>query len=123
VSPRADNAQTFALDPEPTASTVASAGPLAATAGIDALLALQAADDPVRTRRKAMRRGKAMLDTLDEIRADLLAGRLGEGRLNQLLALIGQARERTLPDLDAAIDDIELRVRVELAKLGRFGDR
>ena len=36
----------------------------------------------------------ALLDTLEEIKADLLIGRVSEGRLNQLMALIGQARER-----------------------------
>ena len=34
--------------------------------------------------------------------------------------LIGQARERDLPGLDAVLDDIELRARVELAKFGRY---
>ena len=30
------------------------------------------------------------------------------------------ARERKLPGLDAVLDDIELRARVELAKFGRY---
>jgi hypothetical protein len=67
-----------------------------------------------------VRRGKALLDVLEDMKADLLLGHVGEGRLNQLLALIGQAREKSEPGLDALIDDIELRARVELAKLGRF---
>jgi hypothetical protein len=36
------------------------------------------------------------------------------------MLLIGQARERNLPELDPILDDIELRARVELAKFGRF---
>ena len=101
------------------APVAAASGGVAAMAGIEALLALQAAEDPVRSKRKALKRARAMLDVLNELRADLLTGRIAEGRLNQLLALLGQARDGTTPELDAAIDDIELRVRVELAKRGR----
>ena len=67
-----------------------------------------------------MRRGNQLLDTLDEIKTDLLVGRVSEGRLNQLMALISQARERSDPALDGLLDDIELRARVELAKRGMF---
>ncbi|HZY50119.1 MAG TPA: flagellar assembly protein FliX, partial [Devosia sp.] len=84
------------------------------------LLALQAVDDPVLGRKKAIRRGTALLDTLEQIKADLLIGRVSEGRLNQLMVLIGQARDRNLPGLDGVLDDIELRARVELAKFGRY---
>lgn len=90
----------------------------APTAGIDALLALQAAEDPAIRRKKQIRRAAALLDTLEEIKADLLIGRVSEGRLNQLMALIGRARERGDPQIDALLDDIELRARVELAKRG-----
>ena len=57
---------------------------------------------------------------LDAIKTDLLVGAVSDGRLNQLMAIIGQARERTEPGLDALLDDIELRARVELAKRGLF---
>lgn len=99
---------------------VANASAASPTAGIEALLALQAIEDPVLKRRKTVRRGRALLDTLEAIKADLLLGRVGESRLNQLMALIGQAREQCDPELDALIDDIELRARVELAKLGKY---
>ena len=49
-----------------------------------------------------------------------LTGRVSEGRLNQLMAVLGQAREKADPGLDALIDDIELRARVELAKRGLY---
>lgn len=109
----------FAPEAELQASPLAAAAPLAGTTGIEALLALQSIDGPLLARRKAVRRGRALLDTLEEMKADLLIGRVSEGRLNQLLALIGQARERTLPGLDGTLDEIELRARVELAKYGR----
>lgn len=110
----------FFVSDEPQAARVASAQPTAATSSIDALLALQAVDDPLLGRKKAIRRGTALLDTLEQIKADVLIGQVSEGRLNQLMVLIGQARERNLPGLDGVLDDIELRARVELAKFGRY---
>lgn len=94
--------------------------PVVSAAGIDALLALQSVDDPLLARKKAVRRGSALLDALALAQADLLSGNVGDGRLNQLMALVTQARDSVDPRLDALIDDIELRVRVELAKHGRY---
>jgi len=113
--------ESFAPDAEAAVARQAAAAPVLRTAGLEALLALQAIDDVVLKRRKAIRRGRQMLDTLDEVKADLLAGRVSEGRLNQLLALLGQAREATEAGLDSVLDEVELRARVELAKFGRFG--
>ncbi len=110
----------FFVADEVAAPLVATAPPTAPATGLEALLALQAVDDPLFAKRKAIRRGNGLLDALDAIKADLLVGRVSEGRLNQLMALIGLARERNLPELDAELDDIELRARVELAKFGRF---
>lgn len=97
----------------------ATAAP-SAPAAIDVLLALQAVGDERQDRRRQVRRGRSLLDALDAVKADLLIGRIGEGHLNQLLALLSQARERTDPGLDGLLDDIELRARVELAKRGVF---
>jgi len=116
----AGSASAFVIGDSAPATRAAATAPAAAAAGIDALLALQAVEDPLFRKKKAVRRGKALLDVLEDMKADLLLGRVSEGRLNQLLALIGQAREKSDPGLDALIDDIELRARVELAKLGRF---
>lgn len=110
----------FFVDEGVAQARVASAEPVASATGIDALLALQAVEDPLLAKKKAVRRGTALLDTLEQIKADLLLGQVSEGRLAQLMALIGQARERNLPGLDGVLDDIELRARVELAKFGRY---
>ena len=109
----------FVPDDAPKVATNAAA-PVASATGIDALLALQAVEDPLFAKKKAVRRGNQLLDTLDSIKADLLVGHVDEGRLNQLLTLLSQARERKMPGLDAVLDDIELRARVELAKFGRY---
>lgn len=92
----------------------------APAAGIEALLALQAVEDPLFAKKKAVRRGTRLLDALESIRTDLIVGSISEGRLNLLMALVSQARERSEPGLDSLLDDIELRARVELAKFGRF---
>lgn len=109
----------FQLEAGQGRETAAASAP-AATPTIDSLLALQSVEDPLLARRKAIRRGTALLDALEGIRADLLTGRVGEGRLNGLIALVGTVRERAEPALDSLLDDIELRARVELAKLGRI---
>jgi hypothetical protein len=119
VSRSAGNGGFFVSDDAP-AARVASTQPIAQSSGIDALLALQAVEDPLFAKKKAVRRGNALLDTLEQIKADMLIGQVSEGRLNQLMVLIGQARERNLPGLDGVLDDIELRARVELAKFGRY---
>lgn len=93
---------------------------IAASTGIDALLALQAVDDATVGRRKTVKRANLLLDALEDIRGDLLAGFVSEGRLNRAMALLTQAKMATEPTLDALVADIELRVRVELAKLGRY---
>jgi hypothetical protein len=110
----------FVVEEEPAAGRVASADPLTPATGIGALLALQAVDDPLLARRKAIRRGTTLLDTLESMKADLLTGQVSEGRLNHLMAVVTSARDRDLPELDALLDDIELRARVELAKFGRY---
>jgi len=99
---------------------VAGQVPVQAMAGIEAILALQAVDGAVTARRKAVRRGRSLLDLLDDMRADLLVGRVSPERLDGMMAILAEARERSLPELDGLLDDIELRVRVELAKFGRF---
>lgn len=109
----------FASQLDAGASRIANASGPAPAAALDGLLALQMVEDPLQRRRKAVRRGAGMLAQLEAIKADLLIGQVGEGRLNQLMALLGEARETTEPGLDAVIDDIELRVRVELAKRQR----
>lgn len=99
-----------------------AAGPsaVAPTAGLDAILALQAVGDFTESRRRAVKRGSALLDLLEGMKADLLVGKVAPERLDAMVGQLANLRERVEPGLDAVIDDIDLRVRVELAKLGRF---
>ena len=117
---RSDGSSTFQISDGGTTPRAAGTGAAAPSTGIEALLALQAAPDATEEKRRQLRRGRSLLDTLEALKADLLAGNVGDGHLNQLLALIGQARRRTEPGLDSLLDDIELRARVELAKRGHY---
>lgn len=110
----------FAVDHGVASADARPVAGVASMVGIDALLALQAIEDPLAKRRKLVRRGTQLIDTLEQMKTDLLTGRISESSLNQLMALVQQAREKSDPELDALVDEIELRARVELAKNGRF---
>lgn len=94
--------------------------PVAPSSGIEAILALQGVDRGQERKRNAVRHGQSLLDTLEEIKQDLLVGNIGEGRLHRLMALVTRARQQADPDLEALIDDIDLRAQVELAKFGMY---
>jgi hypothetical protein len=88
--------------------------------GVSTILALQGAPDSTerRARQRAIQRGDAMLDDLEEIRLGLLLGAIPRSRLEQLAQLVRTRREQVDdPKLMAILDEIELRAAVELAKL------
>ena len=90
---------------------------------LDSLLALQSVSvvgDALERRRRLVRRGRSLLDLLDGIRAELISGRVSSERLQQLMLILAQPRDEDDPGLNALVGDIELRVRVELAKHGLF---
>lgn len=107
-----------ASDLPQTNETVGGAG----IQGIDALLALQEVDERSERRRKAARHGHTLLDSLEAVRTDLLAGRVSEDRLEHLAATVSKRQTSGDDQVDAVLAEIELRVKVELAKLGRFPD-
>jgi hypothetical protein len=85
---------------------------------MDALLALQMVEDPLVGRRRARKRGELLLDKLEEIRLGLLVGAIPKSRLQELSAMVRDTREHCDDEqLNALLDDIELRAAVELAKL------
>jgi len=101
----------------PQSAATTSGGPIQ---GIDALLALQEVDDVSERRSRATRRGHAMLDSLEELKADLLTGRVSEDRLHKLASELDGKEDSGDPAVNEVLEEIELRVKVELAKLGRF---
>lgn len=88
--------------------------------GVGSILALQGVGDFSESRRRAVKRGNALLDLLEGIKADLLLGSVSPARLDAISEQLSTLRDRVDPELDAVLDEIELRVLVELAKSGRF---
>jgi hypothetical protein len=117
---RTGNAPAFVPVGAQDTARVSHAAPVAPAAGLDAILALQAVGDFTESRRRSVRRGATLLDQLEGMKADLLVGRVSSERLDAMITQLTSLRERVEAGLDAVIDDIELRVRVELAKLGHF---
>ena len=112
----------FALEhaEEPrSAGSVSGPSPLAS---VDALIALQEMPSATTGRARAVRRGKDVLDLLDDVRDGLLAGQVSRNTLHRLVTLVGAKREDFVdPRLSSVLDEIDLRARVELAKLS-FAD-
>src|SRR5262249_51049731 len=72
------------------AAPVASGSPITA---VDTLIALQEVPDSVAGRARAARRGRDMLDLLDDVRDGLLEGRVSRSTLTRLVALVTEKRE------------------------------
>lgn len=105
------------------ADAAAASPPVESLHGLLAAQEVGAADDAISGRQRRgrlMRRGEDMLDRLEELRLGLLLGAIPKDRLMDLARTVRQRREQG-PDrqLDALLDEIELRAEVELAKLAR----
>lgn len=92
-------------------------------ADVSALMALQEIEGPLEKRRRAVRRGGGLLDRLDEVKMALLSGESGGPALERLARVLREER----PDdgdveLNALLDQIDLRAQVELAKAEPRGD-
>ena len=106
------------LDEGDAPNKAAAASPLASVAG---MLALQEMGDALESRKKAIQKGNSLLDRLENIRRDLLFGGVPQDRLSNLKRMVEQQRETLVdPLLNSILDDIDLRVRVELAKFGQY---
>jgi hypothetical protein len=93
---------------------------IASSMPMDGLVALQANEDATERRKRQVRRGHDLLDGLDKLKAALLGGAVPSAQLVQLKAQLEARRENTDdPRLEDLIGHIELRVAVEIAKLGR----
>jgi Class II flagellar assembly regulator len=117
---RAASGSGFSLPEAETSTPLHKPASVGQTHGLDALLALQSVDLTVERRKKAMQRGRTLLDLLDAVKLGVLDGTLAPAALEGLSTAVGSAREATDdPTLEGILDEIELRAQVELAKLQR----
>ena len=107
-------------EPE-TASTARMQSPVGLNS-LATLLTVQETDETLgrRARSRAKQRGESILDQLEEIRLGLLLGVIPMAKLEGLAQLVRAKREQFQdPELQAILDEIELRRAVELAKFSR----
>ena len=100
----------------------AGSAPAMSLCDLQSLMALQAYEDPAERKKRVVRRGFDMLDVLEGVKMDLLVGRVSPDRLERLVSLLGRKGTSGDPRVDQLMEDIELRAKVELAKLGRYTD-
>lgn len=109
---------TFSVSERTESSTTKAPSALRTIGGIDALIALQGVEDKTERRRHAVKRGRLALDALDELKIGLLGGTLTPATLNKLHSAATYLKEGSGEgDLDGVLEEIELRVEVEIAKI------
>ena len=101
-------------------NAVAATSAAKPVAAVDSLLSVQASEADQNRGGAGAARARNMLDRLEDLRHGLLLGIVPGDRLADL-AVMARARqdEFTDPALQEILRDIELRARVELAKLDR----
>lgn len=89
-------------------------------AQVDALLAIQGAEDPTagEARKRAKKRSLVILDELEKVRMAMLGGNLTVGHMIDIADVVASHREKIMdPALTGIMDEIDLRAQVELAKM------
>ena len=95
--------------------------PVASTnriSSLDAVIGMQEITDDNKDERGAKNRANLILDKLEDIRMGLLLGEIPKSNLEELSKVLQVARENSVDSkLLELIGDIELRAKIELAKL------
>ena len=100
------------------AGGVAAASGVTQVSSVEALIALQEVGGPLERRRRATGRAGRILDALEALKLDLLAGGLTAAVVEALVRAVRDQRALTDdPRLEGVLDEIETRAAVELAKL------
>ena len=100
---------------QPRAAGISAPGPLTA---VETILTLQNIDDSTSGPAKGAAHGEKLLELLDDVRDGLLSGGIPRITLNRLASAVSRRHENfSDPKLQGVLDEIELRARVELAKL------
>lgn len=116
---RRGTATGFSVDGHEEAHQSAATGSLRAVSTVDALLALQGVEDFTARKKRAVAKGRRVLDALDGLKASLLDGSTDGVTLRRLEVAAEELAEQTgNGGLDAVLNEISLRATVELAKAG-----
>ena len=87
-------------------------------AALDAIVPVESATLEDSDKNSAKSRAIFILDRLEDIRQGLLLGAISQSGLQELARTIREARGEPLdPKMSDILDDIELRAKIELAKL------
>ena len=106
------------LPAAPRPSSARGAQGVRSLAAVDALISIQEVPDATARRAKAVARAETILDLLDDIKMALLSGAMPRSRMTKLTRIVADARSDVSSEhLSGVLDEIELRAKVELAKL------
>jgi len=102
------------------ASETSAAGPasdISATAALNNLLLLQEINEEEVRRKKLLKKGYSLLESLEQLRSRLLVGSVSPQLLLEISRQISEQKQLVMdPRINEIIEDIELRAAVELAK-------
>ena len=105
--------------PEEPARQAGPASLLRAISTVDTLMALQGVESPTERKKRAVAKGRNALDGLDALKLGFLDGSVDQPMLARLkVAADGLGETSGDPGLDEVLGEIDLRVTVELAKVG-----
>lgn len=107
----------FSLGPDSATARAEQAAPTAILGGLEALIAIKSEDGTRERKRRHVRRGQTLLDMLDELKLNLLSGRLPADLESRLAGALRDEGFSGDPRLDGILEGIELRAAVELAKI------
>jgi hypothetical protein len=103
------------------AASASAASSASGVAGLSALMALQGVESATERRRRSIRRGRGLLDRLDDLKLAMLGGDNDAEALERLSRSLREERPEDTPEdqsggLSGLLDQIDLRAAVELAK-------
>jgi len=105
------------------AAAAASSSGTSPLTEVSSLLSLQEMPNESDDRTRGLATADSLLGHLEIIRHGLLAGQIPYSKLKAAVTIVSQQRSLSNdPALDKILADIDLRIRVELAKLEMLGD-
>ncbi len=111
--------EALSTDEVQTSGTMSGTAPLTS---VNSLLSLQEMPPATDGKSKTVLRAEGLIEHLEAIRHGLLLGQISKKRLNDIVKALAAQREKNLDSgLVEIINDIELRAKVELAKLEMIG--